>query len=140
MNGLAFLSSLSPDDPMPMARHFGFRIVAFDYGALTASATPQATHTNPFHVVQGGFAATVLDIALGLVSISVLTGDARSVATTDLSVRYLRSIRGEDETMTITASALHVGRKVVVAEAKLLDSSGTLYALAQSTSLIARNT
>lgn len=123
---------------MPMARHFGFRVVAFEYGRVTASATPQASHANPFQVVQGGFAATVLDIGLGLVSISVLTGDAESVATTDLSVRYLRSIRGEGEPMAITASAIHVGRKIVVAESKLLDSSGALYALAQSTSLIAR--
>jgi uncharacterized protein (TIGR00369 family) len=138
MDGLAFLKSLPPDDPMQMARHFGFRIVAFDYGTVTASATPQPSHENPFKVVQGGFAATVLDIALGLVSISVLTGDAESVATTDLSVRYLRSIRGEDETMTITASAIHAGRKSVVAEAKLLDSAGKLYALAHSTSLIGR--
>jgi uncharacterized protein (TIGR00369 family) len=120
-----------------MARHFGFRIVAFDYGTVTASATPQQSHENPFKVVQGGFAAAVLDIALGLVSISVLTGDAESVATTDLSVRYLRSIRGEGE-MTITASAIHGGRKSVVSEAKLLDSAGKLYGLAHSTSLIGR--
>lgn len=138
MDGLAFLRSLPPDDPMPMARHFGFRIVAFDYGTVTASATPEASHENPFKVVQGGFAATVLDIALGLVSISVLTGDADSIATTDLSVRYLRPIRGEGQPMTITASAIHVGRKSVVAESRLLDSSGLLYGLAHSNSFIAR--
>jgi uncharacterized protein (TIGR00369 family) len=138
MDGLAFLSSLPANDPMPMARHFGFRIVAFEYGKLTASATPQPTHTNPFEVVQGGFAATVLDIALGLVSISVLTGDAASVATTDLSVRYLRSVRSDAQPMAISATAIHVGRKIVVAESKLLDSSGALYAFAHSTSLIAR--
>jgi uncharacterized protein (TIGR00369 family) len=138
MDGLAFLRSLAPNDPMPMARHFGFRIVGFEYGKVAASATPQATHANPFQVAQGGFAATVLDIALGLVSISVLTGDAESVATTDLSVRYLRSIRGDAESMTITASTVHVGRKIVVAESRLLDASGFLYALAHSTSLIVR--
>jgi uncharacterized protein (TIGR00369 family) len=138
MDGLAFLKSLPPDDPMPMARHFGFRIVAFDYGTVTATATPQPSHENPFKVVQGGFAATVLDIALGLVSISVLTGDAESVATTDLSVRYLRSIRGEGEPLQITTSAIHAGRKSVVAEAKLLDSSGQLFAIAHSNSFIAR--
>lgn len=138
MDGLSFLKSLTPDDPMPMARHFSFRIVSTDYGQVTATATPEPSHENPFEVVQGGFAATVLDIALGLVSISVLSGDAESVATTDLSVRYLRSIRGETGPMRISASTLHVGRKIVVAEAKLHDDSGNLIALAQSTSLIAR--
>jgi uncharacterized protein (TIGR00369 family) len=138
VDGLEFLKSLKPDDPMPMARHFSFRIAEVEYGKVAATAVPQPVHENPFEVVQGGFAATVLDIALGLVSISVLTGDAESVATTDLSVRYLRSIRGETGQMRITASTLHVGRKVVVAEAKLHDSAGNLVALAQSTSLIAR--
>jgi uncharacterized protein (TIGR00369 family) len=138
MDGLAFLRSLPADDPMPMARQFSFRILECDAGSVKASAVPLADHENPFRVVQGGFAATVLDIALGLVSISVLTGDAESVSTTDLSVRYLRSIRGGSAPMTITASTIHVGRKVVVAESRLLDHSGVLYALAQSTSLIAR--
>lgn len=138
MDGLAFLKSLQPDDPMPMARHFSFRIVTIEYGRVTATAIPEPVHENPFEVVQGGFAATVLDIALGLVSISVLSGDAASVATTELSVRYLKSIRGETGQMTITASTIHVGRTVVVAEAKLQDSAGNLVALAQSTSLIAR--
>jgi uncharacterized protein (TIGR00369 family) len=138
MDGLAFLKSLPPDDPMPMARHFSFRILSLDYGSVTASAVPESAHENPFEVVQGGFAATVLDIALGLVSISVLKDDAQSVATTDLSVRYLRSLRGGSDAMVIRASTIHVGRKIVVAESKLEDSAGTLFALAQSTSLIAR--
>jgi uncharacterized protein (TIGR00369 family) len=139
MDGLAFLRSLPADDPMPMARHFSFRIAGIDYGKIRATAIPEPAHENPFEVVQGGFAATVLDIALGLVSISVLTGDAQSVATTDLSVRYLRSIRGESGQMTIRASTLHVGRKIVVAESQLVDSAGNVVALAQSTSLIARS-
>jgi uncharacterized protein (TIGR00369 family) len=138
MDGLAFVRSLPPGDPMPMARHFSFRIASADYGHVTATATPQSGHHNPFDVVQGGFAATVLDIALGLVSISVLTGDAQAVATTDLSVRYLRSIRGETRDMHISASTLHVGRQVIVAEAKLHDDAGSVFALAQSTSLIVR--
>lgn len=80
---------------MPMARGFALRLLHVEHGAVTAVATPSAEHYNPFQVVQGGFAATVLDIVLGLVSISVLKGDADAVATTDLSVRYIRSVRQE---------------------------------------------
>jgi uncharacterized protein (TIGR00369 family) len=138
MDGLAFLKSLPADDPMPMARHFSFRILDVGYGSVTASAIPEPAHENPFEVVQGGFAATVLDIALGLVSISVLTDDAQSVATTDLNVRYLRSVRGGSGEMVIRASTIHAGRKIIVAEAKLEDGTGALFALAQSTSLVAR--
>jgi len=139
MDGLSFLRSLPVDDPMPMARHFSFRILTVAQGNVSASAVPSVAHENPFQVVQGGFAATVLDIALGLVSISVLTGDAESVATTDLTVRYLRSIKGDAEhPMTIQATTIHVGRRIVVAEARLEDHLGKLCALAQSNSFISR--
>lgn len=124
---------------MPMAMPFGFRITNVERGLVTATAVPGEQHYNPFGVVQGGFAATVLDIALGLVSITVLDDDAASVATTDLSVRYIRSIRENAREVTIRANVLHAGRKTVVGEALLEDEAGKLIATSQSTSLIVRS-
>lgn len=138
MDGLAYVRALDADRPMPMAEHFAFRITALESGLVSATATPSTAHYNPFDVAQGGFAGTVLDIALGLVSISVLTGDATSVGTTDLSVRYLRPIFAATGTLAIHASVLHLGRSIVVAEATLKDAGGKLYASAQSNSLIVR--
>ena len=136
MTGLEFVRHLPFQDPMPMANHFGFTILEADQGHVVATAIPSRSHYNPFHVAQGGFAATVLDIVLGLVSISVLGDAAVSVATTDLSVRYFRGITEKTGALTVTGSILHSGNKTVVAEAKLHDGLGKLYALAQSTSLI----
>jgi uncharacterized protein (TIGR00369 family) len=90
-------------------------------------------------VVQGGFAGSVLDIALGLVSISVLTEDASGVATTDLSVKYFRAIYETTGFLDIEASVVHLGRTIVVAQAQLIDGAGRLCASAQSTSLIHRS-
>jgi len=140
VDGLAFVRALSKLDSMPMAKHFAFEIVDADVGSVTAAATPGAGHENPFRVVQGGFAATVLDIVLGLVAISVLPSDSESVATTDLSVRYIRAIRADTGRMTIRGSTIHVGGRTVVAQASLYDSADRLYAVAQSTSLIRAST
>ena len=137
MNGLELIRKL-PRQPMGMAQHFSLEIVEAKRGSIVVSAIPTRAHYNPFEVVQGGFAATVLDIALGLVSISLLESESDSVATTDLGVRYLRSITEEVGPMTARGRSVHSGGRVIVAEAKLYDKSDTLYAIAQSTSLVVR--
>jgi len=123
---------------MPMAELFDFEITSVERGSVQARAIPSARHENPLGVAQGGFAGTTLDMALGLVSLSVLEGDANGVATVDLNVRYFRPIYAATGMMDVRAESLHHGRTVVVAEAKLFDSNGKLYASAQSTSLISR--
>ncbi|HEY3676948.1 MAG TPA: PaaI family thioesterase [Candidatus Tumulicola sp.] len=121
-----------------MAELFAFELIAADAGNVRARATPSRLHYNPFDVAQGGFAGTVLDIALGLVSISVLEGDESGVGTVDISATYTRVITESTGQMSVHASILHRGRTIVVAEATLTDSSGRLYARARSTSLISR--
>ncbi|MGZ3552130.1 MAG: PaaI family thioesterase, partial [Vulcanimicrobiaceae bacterium] len=131
MNGLAFVRERIGTFPMPMAELFGLELVEAARGAIHARAQPSSRHYNPLGVVQGGFASTVLDIALGLVSISILTEDAMSVGTTDLSVRYLRPILEATGRMDVTASIIHSGKTLVVAQAQLSDADGALYACAQ---------
>jgi uncharacterized protein (TIGR00369 family) len=121
---------------MPMADLFAFELTAAESGKVRAQAAPSRLHYNPFDVAQGGFAGTVLDIALGLVSISVLEGDESGVGTVDISITYTRAITESTGTMAVEASVLHRGRTIVVAEGTLTDSSGRLYARARSTSLI----
>jgi uncharacterized protein (TIGR00369 family) len=135
MTGLQFATSLIGENAMPMAKQFAFRLVNVEYGRVVATAEPSANHYNPFDIVQGGFAGSVLDMALGLVSISVLD-EKMAVATTDLTVRYARPIRAHTGTLTATAQTIHVGKRVIIAEARLVDEGGTLYALAQCTSLV----
>jgi uncharacterized protein (TIGR00369 family) len=138
LDGLAFVQNLPKHDPMPMARHFDLKILDVQRGSVVATAAPDERHENPFRVVQGGFAATVLDIVLGLVSITELTGDMQSVATTDLSVRYIRAIREDTGLVTVRGRTIHAGNRVVVAECRLENAEGNLCAIAQSTSLIGR--
>jgi len=138
VNGLAFVEALVNVAPMPMASLFSFELRRVELGCIRATARPSRQHYNPFGVVQGGFASSVLDIALGLVSISVLSGDATSVATADIVVRYLRPIYESTGIMEIEASTLHQGRTTIVAQAVLRDGLGAPYALAQSSSVIVR--
>ena len=121
---------------MPIADRFNFELIGLEAGILRATAVPHAGHENPLGVVQGGFASTVLDMAMGLVSITVLEPEAAGVATVDLSVRFIRPIYASSGLMTVEASILHAGRLLIVSQAHLSDAAGKLYATAQSSSLI----
>lgn len=136
VTGIERLRGLVGTSAMPMAEQFNFVLVSAEHGKVVASAKASEQHHNPFHVVQGGFASAVLDMALGLVGISMLE-EGQSVATTDLSVRYIRPLRGQDGiALTAIAGIVHAGRRVIVAEARLVDDAQHLYATAQSTSLV----
>jgi uncharacterized protein (TIGR00369 family) len=138
VDGLAFVRERVGAQAMPMAELFAFELVHAEKGLIRAQARPSDRHYNPLGVVQGGFASTVLDIALGLVALSVLTGDASGVGTIELSVRYLRSIYESTGTMTIEASILQAGRTVIFAQANLMDATGKIFASAQSSSIVVR--
>ena len=139
MDGLTFVRSLSAADPMPMARPWRFRILSVERGEVRAIALPGREHENPFGVVQGGFASTVLDMALGLVSISVLAdSDEMMVATTDLIVRYFKAIVHSTGELRIDARVTHQHERQIVAEAYLQNEIGTRYAFAQSNCVVTR--
>ena len=114
----------------------GFTIHDVERGKITISGTPRAEHYNPFGVVHGGFASTLLDLALGHVSVTALASAEEAVTTTDLSVKYVRPMFESTGTVFCDATVLHQGKRIVVAEARLRDADGRLLALAQSTCLV----
>jgi acyl-coenzyme A thioesterase PaaI-like protein len=66
MSGIEYLQHL-PDsgrDP-PIGALLDFRLVRIEPGRAVFSGTPSEFHYNPIGAVHGGFAATLLDSALG---------------------------------------------------------------------------
>lgn len=139
MNGIEFLRSLDPNNAMPMARRWNFKITQVEAGLIRATACSNASHENPFGVIQGGFAATVLDIALGLATISVMEDPSTTMAaTTDLIVRYFQPIVAQTGCLNITATVVNQQGRSILAEAFLEDKGGLRYAYAQSNSVAAK--
>lgn len=122
----------------PIGRFVDFKIDDIARGRLTGSGKPNAGHYNPFGIVHGGFASTLLDLALGHVSITMLDDMANAITTTDLSVKYMRPISSDTGELRWEATVPHAGKTMVIAEARLFDSAGKLYATSQSTCLIVR--
>jgi uncharacterized protein (TIGR00369 family) len=138
MDGLTFVRRIRDEgiDYPPIGSFVGFALTKIEKGYLEAVGMPAAAHYNPLGVVHGGFSSTLLDLALGLVSVTILPSMDAGVTTTDLSVRFVRPILDSTGPMAVTASVLHAGRRIVVAEAALRAANQKLHALAQSTLLI----
>src|SRR6202166_759707 len=66
MSGLDYLQHLLDSGRVPpIAALLDFRLVRIEQGRAVFSGTPSEFHYNPIGAVHGGFAATLLDSALG---------------------------------------------------------------------------
>ena len=138
MTGIEFLTRMRDfgENAPPIGAFVGFRLDEITCGRITVSGVPSGDHYNPFGVVHGGFASTLIDLALGHVSISILESMDFMVSTTDLNVKYVRPMFASTGRVECSAVVIYHGRRTVVSEAQIRDESGRLYATGNSTCLI----
>ena len=102
-------------------------------GSVRFDAEPSDFLLNPLGTVHGGFAATVLDSALGVAAHTVLP-PAHGYTTAELKVNYTRAILPTTGTLTCTGTVIHAGRRMITTEARLVGKAdGKLYAHGSAT-------
>ena len=139
MDGRAFFTAAttgSLPEP-PMMRLMGFRVRAGAAGQIVFEAEPAEYHYNPMGFVHGGFAATILDSAIGYSIVSRLPEGA-SFTTLEIKVSYLRAMTDQTGVVHTDTTIVSLGRQIASVESRLLDASGRVYATASSTCLIFR--
>ena len=121
----------------PMARLMDIRLSEVENGKAVFVSTPGEFHYNPLGTVHGGFAATLLDSAMGCAVHSALNaGDAYT--TLELKINFLRPLTHATGLVRGTGTIVHAGRTTALAEGKIEDAAGKIYAFATSTCLIRR--
>lgn len=113
----------------------GFRLVEAALGRAVFEGVPPAEFLNPFGTIAGGYHATILDAALGCAILSHLQ-PGNSMTTAEFKVTCLRPLTADTGTVRAEATALHAGRRLGAAEARLIDADGKLLAHATTTCLI----
>lgn len=139
LTGLECLQrAVAGEFPQPaMGRLMDIRLVEVDKGRAVFVSTPADYHYNPMGVVHGGFAATILDSAMGCAVHTTL--DAGDTYTTlELKVNYVRALTVETGELRCTGTVLNAGRTIAVAEGRLEGADGKLYGSATCTCLIKR--
>jgi uncharacterized protein (TIGR00369 family) len=119
----------------PIADTLGFALTEVEYGRALFTSVPAYRHYNPIGVVHGGYAATLLDSALGCAVHSTLQ-KGEGYTTLELKLNLVRAITQDTGPVTAEGRVLHRGRTVGTAEGYLRDAEGKLYAHATTTCMI----
>jgi uncharacterized protein (TIGR00369 family) len=110
----------------PMWELAGIQTVDWEPGKIRLTASADAKHVNAFGAVHGGYAATLLDTALGLTVFIAIDEEARHT-TVDLAVKIVRPVPLHERLFVETA-LIHVSRRIGVSQGTLQNETGKVYA------------
>ena len=121
--------------PPAMLDLLGIKLVAVEPGRVVFTATAEERFYNGTGVAHGGFAATLLDSALGC-AINTMMPAGRSFTTLELKINYTRPLTKEAGLLRCEASIVHVGGRTATSEGRIVDANGKLYAHGTTTCIV----
>ena len=136
-DGLSFLQRIvdgSLPSP-PMAHTLGFKLVEVSDGRARFQGTPSSRFYNPIGVVHGGYAATLLDSAVGC-AVHTTLAKGEGYTTLELKLNLVRAITEDIGLLDAEGRIIHRGRTTATAEGTLRDQAGRLYAHATTTCMV----
>jgi uncharacterized protein (TIGR00369 family) len=138
LSGREFLEALMRGEgSAPLGVLLGFRLAEVGDGFVVFKGTPTEDHYNPANRIHGGWAAAILDSALGC-AIQTRLEAGVSYSTIELKVNYIRAMTAETGEVYCRGEVIHVGRRTATSHARLVDKDGRLYAHGSCTCMIER--
>jgi uncharacterized protein (TIGR00369 family) len=139
LSGLELLQAIADGrtPQPPISAPLDFKLVAVGEGTAIFRGVPGEHLMNPMGQIHGGYAATLLDSAMG--SAVMTTVDAETAyRTVDLMVHLTRAIQVDTGPVVAEGKVVHRGNRVATAEGRLIDAQGRLLAHGTTTCLIMR--
>jgi uncharacterized protein (TIGR00369 family) len=104
-------------------------------GIVVMHSIPGFRHYNPIGSVHGGYAAILLDSAMGLAVHSMLPAGI-GYTTLEFKISFIKGMSENSGPVRSEGRILNVGRRAATAEARITDSQGRLLAHATTTCLV----
>jgi uncharacterized protein (TIGR00369 family) len=104
-------------------------------GIVAFYSVPGFRHYNPIGSVHGGYAAILLDSAMGLAVQSALPVGS-GYTTLEFKISFIRGMTKDTGVVHTEGKTLNVGRRAATAEARITDAKGRLLAHATTTCLV----
>jgi uncharacterized protein (TIGR00369 family) len=104
-------------------------------GVVVFHSVPGFRHYNPIGSVHGGYAATLLDSAMGLAIHSALPAGT-GYTTLEFKVSFIKGMTEHTGAVRTEGRTLNVGRRAATAEARITDAKRRLLAHATTTCLV----
>jgi uncharacterized protein (TIGR00369 family) len=135
--GLEFLTDMvnGKIPQAPMCATLGFHLAEAKEGFAAFEGLPEFRHYNPIGTVHGGFAATLLDSALGCAIFSTMA-KGESWTTLELKLNLVRPISKDTGPVRAEGRIIHRGRTVATADGTVKDRAGKLFAHASTTCMV----
>jgi uncharacterized protein (TIGR00369 family) len=137
LSGLEFFQKMVAGEmpPPPLVALLGLKLVEAEAGRVTFTGLAREEFYNGMGVAHGGFAATLLDSALGC-AINTMMPAGRVFTTIDLQIHYTRPLRREAGELRCTATVVHVGSRTATSEGRIVDANGKVYAHGTTTCML----
>jgi uncharacterized protein (TIGR00369 family) len=136
-SGLDFLQRIGRGElpSTPIGRVMGFVPIEAEPGRMIFQGTPSADYYNPIGTIHGGYIATLLDSAVGC-AVHTMVRHGHGYTTLELKVNYVRALTEGVGPVRAEGKVINLSRQIGIAEGRLYDAAGKLYAHATTTCLI----
>ncbi|MBR0693756.1 PaaI family thioesterase [Bradyrhizobium lablabi] len=104
-------------------------------GVVVIHSVPALRHYNPIGSVHGGYAAILLDSAMGL-AVQTMLPEGIGYTTLEFKISFIRGMGKDTGKIRTEGRTLNVGRRAATAEARITDDKGRLIAHATTTCLV----
>jgi uncharacterized protein (TIGR00369 family) len=104
-------------------------------GVVVIHSVPGLRHYNPIGSVHGGYAAILLDSAMGL-AVQTMLPAGSGYTTLEFKISFIRGMSKDTGTVRTEGRVLNAGRRAATAEARITDDKGKLLAHATTTCLV----
>ena len=138
LSGLEYIRAIAAGEipPAPIAVLLDMGPSLIEEGHVIFTGKPGEEHYNPIGVVHGGYAATILDSALGC-SVHTTLPQGTAYTSLGLEIKYIRPITRDTGHVLCESTVTFRGRRQATAEAHLTSAeTGKLLASGTSTCLI----
>jgi uncharacterized protein (TIGR00369 family) len=139
LSGLEFLGKIVSGElpPPPIADTLGYALLEVGEGRAVFGIQPAEFHYNPIGMVHGGIACTLLDSVMGCAVHSALPAGT-GYTTLEIKVNMVKAISAASGPLRAEGKLVHLGRSTALAEGRMVDAAGKLYATATTTCMILR--
>src|ERR1700737_1224038 len=96
-------------------------------GVVVMHSIPGFRHYNPIGSVHGGYAATLLDSAMGL-AVHTMLPAGTGYTTLEFKISFIKGMTKDTGPVRTEGKTLNVGRRAATAEARITDAKGRLLA------------
>jgi uncharacterized protein (TIGR00369 family) len=104
-------------------------------GLVVMNSIPGFRHYNPIGSVHGGYAATLLDSAMGL-AVHTMLPPGTGYTTLEFKISFIKGISHDTGPVRSEGRTLSLGRRIATAEGRITDAKGRLLAHATTTCLV----